>query len=473
MDTSKFKFKSLRIRLVVVVVLMMFLPVVVTMAVYQYNLERLEKDAVDKVFRERYSTYDQIFDHVEVAYNHYLGLDYISDGVKMNLLAYDAHLRIIRADGILLYDSIYPTEVRDQLNLHEELKLISEGADLLSSIGKYIRPINENNVVIAYAIITDNPKQIEDSLYEEMQAFYIEPYYYGLASIIISTLILLLLIYYEILRPVKMLKASTRRISQGQLDFEIDCQTGNELGELCVDFDVMKTSLMDSMHGRLEEKNLNRLYIQAIGDGIKELEVKIDESAGLENKDVIIEKMSSGLSELSKDLAQYGNGKYGNFRLNREMVSSYRLVASLRKTREENHQVKDNVYLLPPSESSMLYVDTKKIIKAINQLIMAMNMYGDRKLNIYLETGSDETDYTFLQLKVFWNKSPVLTEFSIEDFIHNIYAETLTEVRQKLVEAVLLNREIVQESSGHMEMLLGDEVSGFILCLPRYTPNIQ
>ena len=91
---------------------------------------------------------------------------------------------------------------------------------------------------------------------------------------------------------------------------------------------------------------------------------------------------------------------------------------------------------------------------------------------MYVEAVSDLLDYSRLQIKVFWGKQLVLDEFTIDDFLLKNYTKKINESDDKkyLVEALLLTREILAESSGDLELVNGDEVSGFILRLPRYSP---
>src|SRR6056297_3564398 len=139
--------KRLSVRLIAIILIMMSVPVVITVGLHRYNRDALEGEVAQRLYRERYATYDDVLDHVEVTYDKYLGLSYVSDGMQLSLARYDAHLRIVRKDGILLYDSRNPTEVRNALNMEYELKLIADRGDLFSTQGKYIRPISEGNEV--------------------------------------------------------------------------------------------------------------------------------------------------------------------------------------------------------------------------------------------------------------------------------------------------------------------------------------
>ncbi len=465
---------KLGIKLVTIVLVMMLFPIFITFSLYRYNMDIVEKDAVQEMFRERYSIYDQVFDHVEVSYDKYLGISYLSSGVRQSLERYNAHLRIIRADGILLYDSWYPTQVRNSLNMEYELKLISEQEDIFSTNGKYIRPINEGRDVVAYAIIVDDPKEIEKSIYENMEAFYIQPYYYGAAATLVAALLMLLIIYREVLKPVKSLRNSSRRIANGQLDFQISCQTNNELGDLCEDFNLMKNSLMVSMQNRLEEKDRNRLYVKSVYDDMLEIESSLDHWLAVP-EEISREQMAQLREELHQviqDLTDYTQGQPTHFRLNNEIMSSYKFIEQLKLNRLANKTTRKTIHLLEPYENSMLYVDRKKMVKVLDNLIQRMDEYTHGEVALFLETGSDLLDYSKMKFKLFWGMSQMMDEFTIDDFIRNIYCEEATPERKNLVDAVLLMREILAESLGDMEVLHGDEVSGFILRIPRYTPDM-
>ncbi len=53
-------------------------------------------------------------------------------------------------------------------------------------------------------------------------------------------------IYRSILSPIETLKKATQNIRDGNLDFEVEIEDNDEIGELCADFEEMRLRLKES-----------------------------------------------------------------------------------------------------------------------------------------------------------------------------------------------------------------------------------
>ena len=54
-------------------------------------------------------------------------------------------------------------------------------------------------------------------------------------------------IYRSILSPIETLKKATQNIRDGNLDFEVEIEDNDEIGELCADFEEMRLRLKESV----------------------------------------------------------------------------------------------------------------------------------------------------------------------------------------------------------------------------------
>ena len=61
-----------------------------------------------------------------------------------------------------------------------------------------------------------------------------------LLILVLSSLILTVWIYTSIVTPIYHLQVATKRITQGNLDFELPVGGDDEIGELCTDFEEMR-----------------------------------------------------------------------------------------------------------------------------------------------------------------------------------------------------------------------------------------
>ncbi|MBM7616105.1 sensor histidine kinase [Alkaliphilus hydrothermalis] len=107
-----------------------------------------------------------------------------------------------------------------------------------------------------------------------------------LVIITLTNGILTLSVSHSILNPLKKLEDATKEIKEGNLDFEIDCHSRDEIGQLCHAFEDMRSKLKESIEIQLQyERNRNELmsnishdlktpvtaikgYVEGIMDGV-------------------------------------------------------------------------------------------------------------------------------------------------------------------------------------------------------------
>lgn len=473
-------------KLLILSAVILLVPVITTAYFYQANMIEVETSTVQRMFRERYASYDRVFDFVEVTFDPEMGVEYTSRGIQQLLDTYGARLQIIRADGLMLYDSEEPGTERTQVDLNYELKLMSERADLFSTRNKYMRPVrqpvagqelnfDQAEEVVAYALITDDNRVLEQNLYEDMRGYYINPYYYGFLSFLLVLMVAWVLLYREILRPIRDLRRSTRAISRGNLDFQIQCNTDNEIGDLCEDFAAMKGSLTKSIQARLEEKDRNRMYVKSIEEDLREpigrLQALEDAAQTVQMADLA--GIRGELTSLLEELSRFTDHDLSRFVLQREMVSIYRFFEILRERRISNHTDRENVEIAEPGENSMLYLDIRRMIKMLDNIIIRMDGYTQGAVPIRVDSASDVLEYDMLLIKVYWQQAGVLEGSSLEEILEAAYARETEPNKHDLVAALVMAREILDDSRGDLELLAGDEQTGFILRIPRYTPDIS
>lgn len=98
-----------------------------------------------------------------------------------------------------------------------------------------------------------------------------------LIDIIISVLLILLLTagmltiwnYRSIITPIKKLEMATQNIKEGNLDFTLEIDSNDEIGELCRNFEEMRQRLKDSAEEKLASEKENRVLISNIAHDLK------------------------------------------------------------------------------------------------------------------------------------------------------------------------------------------------------------
>ncbi len=80
---------------------------------------------------------------------------------------------------------------------------------------------------------------------------------------------LIVWIYRSILNPIETLKKATRNIRDGNLDFEVEIEDNDEIGELCADFEEMRIRLKESTEEKVVFDSQNRELISNISHDLK------------------------------------------------------------------------------------------------------------------------------------------------------------------------------------------------------------
>ena len=80
---------------------------------------------------------------------------------------------------------------------------------------------------------------------------------------------LIVWIYRSILNPIETLKKATRNIRDGNLDFEVDIEDNDEIGELCADFEEMLLRLQETTEEKIVFDSQNKELISNISHDLK------------------------------------------------------------------------------------------------------------------------------------------------------------------------------------------------------------
>ena len=75
--------------------------------------------------------------------------------------------------------------------------------------------------------------------------------------------------YRVILKPVRMLRNATQNIRDGDLDFKIEAEEQDEIGQLCQDFDEMRQRLKESAETKIQIDTENKELIRNISHDLK------------------------------------------------------------------------------------------------------------------------------------------------------------------------------------------------------------
>ena len=87
--------------------------------------------------------------------------------------------------------------------------------------------------------------------------------------LVFTSVILTAWIYKSIVTPIHHLQIATKKITEGNLDFEMPAGGEDEIGELCTDFEEMRRRLKESAEEKLEAEKQNKELISNISHDLK------------------------------------------------------------------------------------------------------------------------------------------------------------------------------------------------------------
>lgn len=97
------------------------------------------------------------------------------------------------------------------------------------------------------------------------------------ADILISIFLILILtacmlsiwVYTSFINPIKKLQMAAQNIKEGNLDFTVDVESNDEIGELCRSFEEMRQRLKDNAEEKIEAERENKTLISNIAHDLR------------------------------------------------------------------------------------------------------------------------------------------------------------------------------------------------------------
>ena len=91
----------------------------------------------------------------------------------------------------------------------------------------------------------------------------------GVMILIFVCAALTLWVYRSVLRPLSKLQEATRKIRDGNLDFTLEVEEDDEIGELCQDFEEMRIRLKENAEEKIQYDIENKELISNISHDLK------------------------------------------------------------------------------------------------------------------------------------------------------------------------------------------------------------
>ena len=221
-------------------------------------------------------------------------------------------------------------------------------------------------------------------------------------------------VYRGLVTPVRKLKEATHNIAEGNLDFTLQSNRHDEIGELINDFEVMRKRLRDSAEEKIQNDKESRElisnishdlktpmtaikgYVEGIMDGIADTPEKMDRYVRtIYNKTVDMDKLINELtlySKIDENKIPYNFNKINVAQYFEDCVSELKVELDSRNI--------ELGYFNYADKSSVIIADPEQLKRVINNIISNSVKYmsSDRKgiINIRI---SDVDDFVQFEIE--------------------------------------------------------------------------
>ena len=275
---------KLKTRLIISFCTIIFVPIIlVTLAFIGFRQQQMNE------LKEQYgieaTDYSYLVNSVQLK-NRYTQEDY----EKLSELAKDDVKKLTDVDYLTKYSNGLE-EKNSYLIVREDQKLLYDGdkkggiteeelpdygnSTVTSDIGIYIDGnahvllkqidfLSENKTKCSLYIITDL-----DKTSPEIKSIFADMVISVILILIFTAVMLAAWLYRGILTPINKLEEATKNIKEGNLDFTLESEGKDEIGELCQNFEEMRQRLKEYTEERVNNEKENRILISNISHDLK------------------------------------------------------------------------------------------------------------------------------------------------------------------------------------------------------------
>ena len=275
---------KLKTRLIISFITVMILPILLSFAVIfafgQFQLRSIEKTygitgADYEVFTNTIGTLNKVtestFQQLKITANRDVSqLEDVSylDDINQGLRTMNSYL-IVRKDEQLAYSGIYEIErIWDELPEYGALDSSSENGTYLGgenqSLVKQVDFVYSDGAKGSAFIVTD----LSDAI-PEVKSFMGDMSFAVVLILALTAGVLIIWIYRGVAIPLGRMKIATQNIKDGNLDFELEVETDDEIGQLCRDFEEMRKRLKESTSEKIEYDKRSKELISNISHDLK------------------------------------------------------------------------------------------------------------------------------------------------------------------------------------------------------------
>lgn len=187
-----------------------------------------------------------------------------------NRLASKYSFLIVRKNGEFLFtgDAEATEALEEEITGYEDLGSMSNWGNYLDSDTEHLIKQKEfqfgDGSHGGIYLVTNVVKVIP-----EIKSMVVEMLLTSIIILFFTGAILTMWVYRSILRPIGRLQDAAKKIRDGDLDFTLDVEDDDEIGELCQNFEEMRIRLKESMEEKVQYDKENKELISNISHDLK------------------------------------------------------------------------------------------------------------------------------------------------------------------------------------------------------------
>lgn len=201
---------------------------------------------------------------------------------KPELLEQDEYLReinedladkysflLVRKDGALVYvgcesEELIPQRMPDYVQSSNDLFSMMYVDSKTESLVRKVDFESSEGAHISVFVVTRGAELIP-----EIKTLVLDFAFSIMLILLLTALLLVLWIYQGIITPIRKLQGATQNIKEGNLDFKIEVERADEIGELTRNFEEMRQRLKDNAEEKINSEKENRILISNISHDLK------------------------------------------------------------------------------------------------------------------------------------------------------------------------------------------------------------
>lgn len=276
---------KLKTRLLVSFLTIIFVPVLLTLIVFwglsNYQLKSIESNyGIEDTSYEYFSNsiqvmskltrtiYTNLQKEVREGSENLMKEEYLNE-INRELIGKHSYL-IVRKDNKIVYtgNEMLDTSLYDTLPKYEENDAGSDsGVYMGGDIQMLIKQIDfrfADQSMGSVFIVTSMKEMVP-----QIKSLLVDALVSIILILVLTSTILTMWIYRGIVTPIHKLRVATTNIKEGNLDFTLTADHGDEIGDLCKDFEEMRQRLKISAEEKIEFDQENKELISNISHDLK------------------------------------------------------------------------------------------------------------------------------------------------------------------------------------------------------------